>query len=79
MARKIMKIKTNITKMNKTMGGVQPIIITTTTTITRSQWHGGVGELNFQPYCKGRPGTGEKETHYRNVVGKMPEPSNSPT
>ena len=52
-------------------GGVQPIIITTTTTtITRSRWHGGVGELNFQPYCQGRSGTGEKETHYINVVGK---------
>ena len=49
-------------------GGVQPII--TTTTITRSRWHGGVGKLNFQPYCKGRSGTGEKETHYINVVGK---------
>ena len=52
-------------------GGVQPTITTTITiTITRSQWHGGVGKLNFQPYCKGRSGTGEKETHYINVVGK---------
>ena len=58
-------------------GGVQPIMVrggvqpttTTTITITRSRWHGGVGELNFQPYCKGRSGTGEKETHYINVVG----------
>ena len=57
----------------KVRGGVQPTITTTitTTTITRSRWHGGVGKLNFQPYCKGRSGTGEKETHYINVVGKI--------
>ena len=53
-------------------GGVQPTTTTIITTITRSRWHGGVGKLNFQPYCKGRSGTGEKETHYINVVGKTP-------
>ena len=63
-------------------GGVQPIMVRggvqpTTTTITtiptttsRSRWHGGVGKLNFQPYCQGRSGTGEKQTHSINVVGK---------
>ena len=50
-------------------GGVQPT--TTTTTTSRSRWHGGVGKLNFQPYSKGRSGTGEKETHSINVVGKI--------
>ena len=50
-------------------GGVQPITIIITTT-SRSRWHGGVGELNFQPYCDGRSGTGEKETHSINVVGR---------
>ena len=49
-------------------GGVQPIIIITITT-SRSRWHGGVGKLSFQPYCDGRSGTGEKETHFINVVG----------
>ena len=59
-------------------GGVQPTITTTITititiTITRSRWHGCVWKLNFQPYCKGRSGTGEKETHYINVVGEIVE------
>ena len=51
---------------------------TTTTTIiitiiitTRSWWHGGVGKVKFQQSTQGRSGTGEKETHYINVVGKI--------
>ena len=31
---------------------------------------GMVGEQQFQQFCQGRSGTGEKETHYINVVGK---------
>ena len=54
-------------------GRGQQTITTTTiiTTITRSWWHGGVGEQQFQQFCQGRSGTGEKETHYINVVGKI--------
>ena len=42
----------------------------TTTTIitTRSWWHGGVGKVKFQQSTQGRSGTGEKETHYINVL-----------
>ena len=40
-------------------GTIITIIITTTRTITRSWWHGGVGEVK-QLFCQGLSGTGEK-------------------
>ena len=54
-------------------GGVQTTTITTTATTATSwsQWHGGGGKLNFQPYCKGCSLTGEKGTHSINVARQI--------